>query len=196
MTTPEMTNSYEQNRLDFIAKQLEKTHTPREITIKYILSHAQERKAQDAKEEAEESERIARRSLFAVIKDRDQLKEENDQLKAAAAINEQAAELQLEAVANDRDYQKALLEKERAAWGKITRQLHAKLDNMTDALETAERQNQANIDNLTAVLEARYNAESVYIEKISDLMDENQALKEKLQAIQAIINTTQTQERK
>lgn len=159
MTTPEMTNSYEQNRLDFMAKQLEKTNTPRELTIKYILSHDQERKA----------------------------REENDQLKAAAAINEQAAALQLEAVANDRDYQKTLLENERAAWGKITRQLHAKLDNMTDALETAERQNQADADNLTAVLEARYNAESVYIEKISDLMDENQALKEKLQAIQAII---------
>lgn len=67
------------------------------------------------------------------------------------------------------------------------------LDNMTDALETAERQNQADADNLTAVLEARYNAESVYIEKISDLMDENQALKEKLSAIQAITNPDQTQ---
>lgn len=187
MTTPEMTNSYKQHRLEYMAKQLERTNTPREMTIKYILSREQERKTQAAKEEAENSERIARRSLFAVIEDRDQLKEENDQLKAAAAINEQAAALQLEAVANDRDYQKTLLENERAAWGKITRQLHAKLDNMTDALETAERQNQANIDNLTAVLEARYNAESVYIEKISDLMDENQALKEKLHSIQAII---------
>lgn len=143
---------YEQNRLDFIAKQLEKTLTPREITIKYILSHEQERKAQ-----------------------------------AAAAINEQAAALQLEAVANDRDYQKSLLENERATWGKLTRQLYAKLDNLTDALETAERQNQADADNLTAVLESRYNAESVYIEKISDLMDENLSLKNKLKAIQAIV---------
>lgn len=192
MTTPETTNSYEQNRQDFIAKQLEKTLTPREITIKYILSHEQERKAQAAKEEAEESERIARRSLFAVIKDRDQLQEENDQLKAAAAINEQAAALQLEAVANDRDYQKALLENERASWGKITRQLYAKLDNLTAALETAERQNQVDADNLTAVLESRYNAESIYIEKISDLMDENLSLKNKLKAIQAIV--TQPQE--
>ena len=128
--------------------------------------------------------------------EQNRLLEENDQLKAAAAINEQAAALQLEAVANDRDYQKALLENERAAWGKITRQLHAKLDNMTDALETAERQNQADADNLTAVLEAGFNAESVYIEEISDLMDENQALKEKLKAILAIINTTQTQDTK
>lgn len=149
-----MTNSYYQNLLHLMAEQLEKTHTPRELTIKYILAQ-----------------------------------EEIDQLKAAAAINEQAAELQLEAVANDRDYQKTLLENERAAWGKITRQLHAKLDNMTDALETAERQILADADNLTAVLEAGFNAESVYIAQITDLMDENQALKEKLKAILAIINT-------
>lgn len=169
MTTPETTNSYEQNRLDFMAKQLEKNNTPRELTIKYILSHDQERKTQAAKEEAENSERIARRSLFAVIKDRDQLKEENDQLKAAAAINEQAAALQLEAVANDRDYQKTLLENERASWGKITRQLYAKLDDME---------------------EQRVMYKHLYYTRL----DEVAALMDKLNAIQAIINPDQTQE--